>query len=69
MEAYFRANEVPASHQLPVVLSAIPLALAVTIKDLVLNPPPDATYQSIKGEILARTTQSAEKRFRTLVPQ
>ena len=67
LESYFVANNVMEQRQLPILFSAFPASLTPVFKDLITDTPLNATYDSIKREVLLRTSLSAEKRFQTLV--
>eukprot|EP00106_Octopus_bimaculoides_P007593 XP_014775035.1 PREDICTED: uncharacterized protein LOC106872526 [Octopus bimaculoides] len=45
----------------------MPSPLARSVKDLITDPHPDATYASIKSEVLCWNIQSVESKFRTLM--
>lgn len=68
MESYFVANNITTEkRQLHILFSAFPASLMPVIKDVITDPPPGSTYESVKREVLHRTSLSAEKRFQTLV--
>ena len=67
LELYFVANNVTKQRQLHILFSAFPASLTPVAKDLITNTPLNSTYDSIKREVLLRTSLSAEKRFQTLV--
>ena len=67
LESYFVANNVMEQRQLPILFSAFPASLTPVVKDLITDTPLNATHDSIKREVLLRTSLSAEKRFQTLV--
>ncbi|XP_029651974.1 uncharacterized protein LOC115225165 [Octopus sinensis] len=45
----------------------MPPPLSTSARDLIIDPNPDATYASVKAEILRRNTRSAESRFNELI--
>eukprot|EP00106_Octopus_bimaculoides_P003443 XP_014770885.1 PREDICTED: uncharacterized protein LOC106869595 [Octopus bimaculoides] len=45
----------------------MPAPLARSVKDLITDPHPDATYASVKSKVLRRNTQSMESKFWTLM--
>ena len=53
--------------QLPILFSAFSASLTPVVKDLITDTRLNSTYDSIKQEVLFRTSLSAEKRFQTLV--
>ena len=67
LELCFVANNVMDQRQLPILFSAFPMSLTPVVKDLITDTPLNATYDSIKREVLLQTSLSAEKRFQTLV--
>ena len=67
LESYFVANNVTEQRQLPILFSAFPVSLTPVVKDLITDTPLNATYDSIKREVLLWTSLSAKKRFQTLV--
>lgn len=67
LESYFAANNVSEQTKLHILFSAFPASLTPAVKDLITDTPLNSTYDSIKREVLLRTSVSAEKRFQTLV--
>ena len=67
LESYFMANNVTEQRQLPILFSAFPALFTPVVKDLIIDTPLNAPYDSIKWEVLLRTSLLAEKRLRTLV--
>lgn len=68
MEAFFTLSEIQSEEKkLQVLFASMPFPLAAIIKDLINDTPPNASFHSIKEELLRRTSQSAETRFRALI--
>ncbi|XP_036359014.1 uncharacterized protein LOC115212127 [Octopus sinensis] len=67
LDAYFSAHAVPHQQQLNLLYCGMPSPLARSVKDLITDPHPDATYVSMKSEVLRWNTQSAESKFQTLM--
>ena len=67
LESYFVVNNVMEQRQLPILFSAFPASLTPVVKDLITETTLNSTYDSIKREVLLRTSSSAEKQFQTLV--
>ena len=65
-ESYFVTNNVTEQRQLPILFSAFPASLTPVVKDLITDNPLNATYDSIKREVLLQTSLSVEKRSQTL---
>ena len=45
----------------------MPAPLAKTVKEIMIRPPPDLTYELLKAEIIKRNTASVESQFRSLM--
>ncbi|XP_029634954.1 uncharacterized protein LOC115210491 [Octopus sinensis] len=67
VEAHFAAHGVSPIQQLHLLYCSLPPQLATSARDLIIDPSPDATYASIKAEILRRNTRSEESRFNELM--
>ncbi|XP_052829858.1 uncharacterized protein LOC128249674 [Octopus bimaculoides] len=67
LEAHFDAYGISPSKQLQLLYCSLPTQLATSARDLVTSPNPDATYASVKAEILRRNIKSAESRFNELM--
>ncbi|CAI9729482.1 Hypothetical predicted protein [Octopus vulgaris] len=67
LDAYFSTRAVPHQQQLNILYSEMPAPLARSVKYLITDPHPDATYSSVKSEVLRQNTQSMESKFRTLM--
>lgn len=68
LESVFAFNGIQAEDKrLHILFFLMPFSLASIIKDLRNESPADASYVSVKEELLKRTSQSAENRFCTLV--
>ncbi|XP_014772290.1 uncharacterized protein LOC106870655 [Octopus bimaculoides] len=67
LDVYFSAHAVPHQQQLNLLYCGMPTPLARSVKDLITDPHPDATYMSVKSEVLCWNTQSVESKFRTLM--
>ncbi|XP_029652553.1 uncharacterized protein LOC115225747 [Octopus sinensis] len=67
VESHFAAHAVPPQQQLHLLYSSLPSRLATSVRDLIMSPHPDATYASVKAEILRRNTRSEESQFNELM--
>ncbi|XP_014775824.1 uncharacterized protein LOC106873111 [Octopus bimaculoides] len=65
--AHFDAYGISPTNQLKFFYCSLPTQLATSARDLITSPNPDATYASVKAEILRRNTKSAESRFNELM--
>eukprot|EP00106_Octopus_bimaculoides_P003445 XP_014770887.1 PREDICTED: uncharacterized protein LOC106869596 [Octopus bimaculoides] len=67
LEAHFAAHAVPSQRQLNLLFCSIPAPLATSVKDVITDPHPDATYKVIKAEVLRQNTKSTESKFKQLM--
>ncbi|XP_036369742.1 uncharacterized protein LOC118768063 [Octopus sinensis] len=69
VESHFDAHAVPPQQQLHLLYSSLHPRLATSVRDLIISPHPDATYASVKAEILRRNTRSEESNFKELMAE
>ncbi|XP_029636200.1 uncharacterized protein LOC115211691 [Octopus sinensis] len=67
VESHFAAHAISPQQQLHLLYSSLPSRLATSVRDLIMSPHPDATYASVKAEILRRKTRSEESQFNELM--
>ncbi|XP_029652274.1 uncharacterized protein LOC115225454 [Octopus sinensis] len=67
VESHFSTHAVPPQQQLHLLYSSLPSRFATSVRDLIMSPHPDATYASVKAEILRRNTRSEESQFNELM--
>ncbi|XP_014787952.1 uncharacterized protein LOC106881938 [Octopus bimaculoides] len=67
LDTYFSAHVVSLEQQVSLLYCGMPTPLAHSVRDLITDPHPDATYVSVKSEVLRRNTQSANSKFQMLM--
>ena len=63
VEAFFQVHEISPHRQLPLLICGMLPSLAKTVREIMIKPPPDLTYQTLKAEVSKRNTASAESPF------
>lgn len=67
MDIYFGAHSVPVTERLNILYCGLPSTLADSVSDLISDPSPEATYESVKSEIVRRNSTSSQTAFRQLM--
>ena len=67
VDAFFQVFEISPKWQLTLLLCGMPPSLVQTVREIITRPPPNLTYEILKGKILKRNTASAESHFRSLM--
>ena len=68
MNAFFVANKIAAHHmQYSFIISSLPPALIMEVKDIITSPPGTYTCDQLKCEIIKRTSVSQQERLRQLL--
>lgn len=65
LEALYGAYDIPPEHQLSVLYFGLP----PSVRDLITSSDPEATYTSVKAEVLRRNQRSSQIRFMTLMKE
>lgn len=68
VEPLFRRHRVTSqSARYDYVIGALPPAVIAIVRDILRSPPPDNPYDTLKAELIRRTTESEQRRLQQLL--